>query len=92
MDTLTEADIDAGFVCPICGGGKIMVRGVWGCFPHDHRPDLSGLDDGPHLPGHAPRKKPAPKPPEEIRAIRLRAWATRRARRLPSPPASEGER
>ena len=42
---------------------------------HDHRPDNSGLDDGPALPA---RKRPAPKPADEIRDIRARAWATRR--------------
>lgn len=46
----------------------------------DCRPDLSGLDDGPYLPGHEPRKKPAPKSPEELRTIRLAAWQTRRAK------------
>lgn len=66
--------------CPICGvSGPIMQGGVWGDFPHDHRPDLSGLDDGPCLPGRAPRKKAHPKTPEEYRDIRARAWATRRA-------------
>lgn len=56
--------------CPICGGEL-----TW---PHDHRPDLSGLDDGPYLPGCAPRKRPAPKPASEMREIRSRAWETRR--------------
>lgn len=46
----------------------------------DHKPDLSGLDDGPYLPGCAPRKKPAPKTTEELREIRAKAWATRHAR------------
>lgn len=45
----------------------------------DHRVDLTGLDDGPYLPGCAPRKKPEPKTPEELAAIRERAWQTRRA-------------
>lgn len=58
--------------CTICGGSLT--------FPHDHQPDLSGLDDGPHLPGHAPRKKLSPKTDEEMREIRARAWATRRAK------------
>ena len=44
----------------------------------DHKPDGSGLDDGPYLPGKAPRKKPAPKSASEIADIRSRAWATRR--------------
>jgi hypothetical protein len=48
-------------------------------FPHDHKADKSGLDDGPYLPGRAPRKKPPPKSREELAAIRARAWATRRA-------------
>jgi hypothetical protein len=57
--------------CPICDGAAH--------FPHDHQTDLSGLDDGPYLPGRAPRRKPTPKSPEEMRAIRAKAWATRRA-------------
>lgn len=40
----------------------------------------TGLDDGPYLPGKAPRKKPEKKTPEELRAIRLKAWETRRSR------------
>jgi hypothetical protein len=56
--------------CPICGGEL--------SWQHDHQTDLSGLDDGPYLPGHAPRKKPDAKPPAEITEIRKRAWATRR--------------
>lgn len=44
----------------------------------DHKPDGSGLDDGPYLPGQAPRKKPAPKDASEISEIRNRAWKTRR--------------
>ena len=56
--------------CLICGGEL--------SWEHDHRPDMSGLDDGPYLPGRAPRKKPAPKAAHEISAIRKRAWATRR--------------
>ena len=47
-------------------------------FTHDHKPDLSGLDDGPYLPGRAPRKEAAPKPADETAEIRARAWATRR--------------
>lgn len=39
---------------------------------------MRGLDDGPWLPGHAPQKRRKPKKPEEIRAIRAKAWATRR--------------
>lgn len=45
----------------------------------DHKPDGSGLDDGPWLPGKGPRAKPAPKSKEELAAIRAKAWATRRA-------------
>lgn len=59
-------------ICPTCGGEE--------SFPHDHRPDNSGLDDGPWLPGRAPRRKPTPKSPEVIAAIRARAWETRRAK------------
>lgn len=59
-------------ICETCAG--ILA------FPHDHRPDETGLDDGPWMPGRAPRKKAAPKPADEIREIRTRAWATRRAR------------
>jgi len=39
----------------------------------------TGLDDGPYLPGKAPRKAPTPKTPEELKAIRAKAWTTRRA-------------
>lgn len=48
--------------------------------PLDCRPDGSGLDDGPWLPGHASRKKPEPKSAAEMADIRARAWATRRAK------------
>lgn len=33
---------------------------------------------GVYLPGEEPRKKPAPKSPEELAAIRAKAWETRR--------------
>lgn len=56
--------------CPFCG--QLLT------WQHDHKPDLSGLDDGPYLPGHAPRKKPRPKTAEEVRDIRAQAWVTRR--------------
>ena len=56
--------------CEICG--QVLS------FAHDHKPDLSGLDDGPYLPGHAPRKKAEPKAADEMADIRARAWATRR--------------
>ena len=58
----------AGTVCDQCGGAL-----TW---PHDHRPDNTGLDDGPPLVW--PRKKPLPKSSAEIHDIRARAWATRR--------------
>lgn len=49
-----------------------------------------GLDDGPYLPGMAPRKKAEPKTPEELRAIRAKAWATRKARKHTDPtPAGQ---
>lgn len=43
------------------------------------RDPCDGLDCGVYLPGQFPRRKSAPKPPEEISAIRAQAWATRRA-------------
>lgn len=48
------------------------VRCVCGHTPCD------GLDCGPYLPGQAPRKKAAPKSPEELARIRAKAWQTRR--------------
>ena len=66
-----EAEANGAPYCQHCGG--VMA------YPHDPRPDETGLDDGPWLPGRAPRKKTKPKPPEELRAIRMRAWMTRRA-------------
>lgn len=56
--------------CQTCGQALKWV--------HDHRDDLSGLDDGPPL--HPRRKKAAPKPAEEVARIRAEAWATRRQR------------
>lgn len=53
--------------CPTCGGAAFL--------PHDHKADNSGLDDGPQL-----RKKPRVKSAEELREVRTRAWATRRAK------------
>lgn len=44
--------------CDICGGQLTWV--------HDHRPDNTGIDDGPPFPV---RKKPAPKPAADIRCI-----------------------
>jgi len=58
-------------LCPICWQPLTWT--------HDHQPDQSGLDDGPPLPGCAPRKKPKPKSSAEMREIRSRAWTTRRA-------------
>lgn len=48
--------------------------------PFDSRPDGTGLDDGPWLPGCAPRKPMPFKTPEQFSAIRAQAWATRRAK------------
>jgi hypothetical protein len=48
----------------------------------DRRPDNSGLDDGPWLPGHQPRRMPPKKSPEELALIRAKAWATRRAKKV----------
>lgn len=60
-------------------GDRCLVCGQALTWEHDHKDDFSGLDDGiVYLPGHAPRKKPAPKPADEVREIRSRAWATRR--------------
>ena len=56
--------------CNICHGAL-----TW---EHDHKTDQSGLDDGPYLPGYAPRKKMVAKSADEVRDIRARAWATRR--------------
>ena len=66
------AAAEGALYCENCGGVLF--------YEHDHRPDGSGLDDGPYLPGRAPRKKAAPKPADEIADIRARAWATRRAK------------
>lgn len=60
-------------LCANCGGPLN--------WEHDHRPDNSGLDDGPPL--YTPRKKPTPKSAEEMRDIRARAWATRRQKHGP---------
>lgn len=57
-------------ICAVCGDE--------GPFAHDHKPDNSGLDDGPDL--YPARKKAAPKPPEIMTEIRNRAWVTRRAK------------
>jgi hypothetical protein len=54
--------------CGTCGGQL-----TWN---HDHKPDLSGIDDGPSK----VRKKPPPKSAGEMAAIRGKAWETRRAK------------
>lgn len=59
------------------------MRDMWRCECGND--PCNGLDCGPYLPGRAPRKKAAPKSPDELRAIRAMAWATRRAAR----PANE---
>ena len=43
----------------------------------DHKPDGSGLDDGPYLPGQAPRK-PYSISAEKSKTARRQAWKTRR--------------
>jgi len=53
-------------ICPVCSQET--------SFAHDHKPDLSGLDDGPPL--HNPRKKYVA--PPNVSEIRKKAWATRR--------------
>lgn len=68
---LQVAAINAGAErCRVCGG----VLG----WAHDHKHDETGLDDGVWLPGHAPRKTPAPKSADEMKRIRAQAWDTRR--------------
>ena len=57
-----------GWVCRDCG--QFME------FPHDHKADATGLDDGPQL--VRTRKKMVPKSRSEYAAIRVKAWATRR--------------
>lgn len=39
---------------------------------------MTGLDDGPWLPGHKPRKRPKRKAAVELKAIRAKAWETRK--------------
>ena len=68
---MSGADLQHPDYCTICGGAH------W--FECDHRDDLSGLDDGVPIPGRT-RKRPEPKPADEIAAIRAKAWATRRQR------------
>lgn len=55
----------------------IRVGNVVGECICGHQP-CDGLDCGVYLSGRAPRRKPAPKLPEEMADIRARAWATRR--------------
>lgn len=57
-------------MCPHCG---------MPIATHDHRADLTGLDDGPYLPGMVPRKK-SERSPQQLSADRMRAWETRRAK------------
>lgn len=52
--------------------GNVVGECICGHHPCD------GLDCGVFLPGEAPRKKAEPKSPEELAAIRAKAWATRR--------------
>ena len=67
---MSKADYDT--LCPVCAQPLTWV--------HDHKADQSGLDDGPWLPGRAPRKRADPKPANEAADIRARAWKTRRAK------------
>ena len=59
--------------CTTCGGEL--------SWTHDHKPDNSGIDDGPPIRGE--RKKAVPKPADEVSAIRARAWETRRQKHGP---------
>lgn len=72
-----EAEANLAPYCTVCGG--VLAH------PHDHREDETGLDDGPWIPSKAPRKKAAPKTAEEMKVIRAKAWATRRASRRSRP-------
>ena len=58
-------------------GERCLTCGQPLTWEHDHRADLSGVDDGPEL---MKRKKALPKPAYEIARIRVEAWATRRQR------------
>ncbi len=71
---------DDVMTCLVCGGPLNVNYMGFVVRKHDHREDNSGLDDGPWLPGRAPRKKIEPKSAHETAAIRARAWATRRAK------------
>lgn len=59
-----------------------LTCGAEETFPHDHKADNTGLDDGPLI--DPPRKKPAPKPQEVMIQIRMKAWETRRAKYGPA--------
>jgi hypothetical protein len=54
----------------VCGGALTSRA-------HDHRSDNTGLDDGPPLRDARMRRYPT-KSPDEYRAIREKAWQTRR--------------
>lgn len=58
---------------------KCNVCGVHTDIEHDHKPDNTGLDDGPPLPDARMRRYPK-KSPDEYKSIRDRAWETRRAK------------
>ena len=66
----TSAVLRTPYFCDLCG--------IEATFMHDHKPDNTGVDDGPDL--NRPRKKAAPKLPAVTAEIRARAWATRRAK------------
>ena len=50
---------------------------TWVCVCNNTPCD--GLDCGVPIPGRAPRRRPAPKTPEQLATIRAKAWATHRA-------------
>lgn len=54
--------------------GDLVAKGA---SQGDHKPDGSGLDDGPYLPGQAPRKRVV-KTADEKAEARRKAWETRR--------------
>lgn len=54
--------------CPICFGEQ-----TW---KHDHKPDNTGLDDGPPI--EPERKRYTFKPETDVAAVRKKAWETRR--------------
>lgn len=60
----------------------------WNCVCHNA--PCYGLDCGVYLPGEKPRKLMPRKSPSELRAIRLRAWATRRAQHAPREEDANG--